>query len=192
MFAEDTACVANNTNLDNLITYVNEELKQVVRWIRANKMAVNVSKTKSILFHTKGKIVNPNIELIHDDNEPHGNDPTLIHPVEHFQLKHLNPHCRAYKILVVYTDEMLSFDHHTQHIVSKLNHSLYSTNRVKNFLPAEAMHTLYFALVHSHLSYCPIITSCASNANIQKIIRVQKKAIRIISNRNKSPTHDLK
>jgi hypothetical protein len=54
------------------------------------------------------------------------------------------------------------------------------------------MHTLYFALVHSHLSYCPIITSCASNANIQKIIRVQKKAIRIISNRNKSPTHDLK
>jgi hypothetical protein len=42
---------------------------------------------------------------------------------------------------------------------------------------------LYFALVHSHLSYCPIITSCASSKNIQKISRVQKKAIRIISNK---------
>jgi hypothetical protein len=184
MFADDTACVASNTNLDNLITYVNEELKKVARWFRANKMAVNVSKTKFILFHTKGKIVNPNIKLIYDDNEPHGNDPTLIHPVECFHLKHPNPQCRAYKILGVYIDEMLSFDHHTQHIVSKLNRSLYCINRVKNFLPAEAMRTLYFALLHSHLSYCPIITSCGSNANIQKIIRVQKKAICIISNKH--------
>jgi hypothetical protein len=64
MFADDTACVASKANLDNLITYVNDKLKKVARWFRANKMAVNVSKTKFILFNTKEKIVEPNIELI--------------------------------------------------------------------------------------------------------------------------------
>jgi hypothetical protein len=63
MFADDTACVANNHNLKDLITYVNDELKKVARWFRANKMAVNVGKTKFLLFHTKGKLIYPNIEL---------------------------------------------------------------------------------------------------------------------------------
>jgi hypothetical protein len=34
-----------------------------------------------------------------------------------------------------------------------------------------------------HLSYWPIILSCAFNTNIQKIIKIQKKAIHIISNK---------
>jgi hypothetical protein len=181
MFADDTACVASNHNLKDLITYVNDELKKVARWFRANKMAVNVGKTKFILFHTKGKLIDPNIELTYDDNEPNSNDPTLIHPVERFHSSHPNPSCRAYKILGVYIDETLSFDFHTQYIISKLNRSLYCINKVKNFLPTEAMRSLYFALIHSHLSYCPIITSCASNSNIQKIAKIQKKAVRIIT-----------
>jgi hypothetical protein len=181
MFADDTACVASNHNLKDLITYVNDELKKVARWFRANKMAVNVGKTKFILFHTKGKQIDPNIELTYDDNEPNSNDPTLIHPVERFHSSHPNPSCRAYKILGVYIDETLSFDFHTQYIISKLNRSLYCINKVKNFLPTEAMRSLYFALIHSHLSYCPIITSCASNSNIQKIAKIQKKAVRIIT-----------
>jgi hypothetical protein len=43
------------------------------------------------------------------------------------------------------------------------------------------MKSLYYALIYSHLTYCPIITSCASAKNIKKISLLQKKAIRIIS-----------
>jgi hypothetical protein len=148
------------------------------------KMAVNVNKTKFILFHTKGKLTDPQIELIYDDNEPNCNDPQLIHPVERFYSKHPNPACRAYKILGVYIDEQLTFDFHTQHILTKLNRSLYCINRAKHFLPQSALRSLYFALIHSHISYCPIITSCASNTNLQKITRIQKKAVRIITNKH--------
>lgn len=183
MFADDTACTASNSNLNELISNVNSELRKVARWFRANKMAVNVGKTKFILFHTKGKHIDQHIELIYDDNEPNCNDPQLMHPVERYHSKHPNSECRAYKILGVYIDEQLTFDYHTQHIIAKLNRSLYCINRIKHFLPCSALRSLYFALIHSHLSYCPIITSCASNTNIQKISRVQKKAIRIISNK---------
>jgi hypothetical protein len=50
MSADRTACLASNTNLNDLILYyfVYNELKEVARWFRANKMVVNVSKTKKL------------------------------------------------------------------------------------------------------------------------------------------------
>jgi len=42
-------------------------------------MAVNISKTKYMIFHNKGKLVNmEGKDLVYDDNEPQGADP---HPV---------------------------------------------------------------------------------------------------------------
>ena len=82
----------------------------------------------------------------------------------------------------MYIDEHLTFDYHTNHIASKLNRSLYCISKVKHFLPPPALRSLYFALFHSHLSYCPTITGCASTSNINKITLLQQKAIRIISN----------
>ena len=47
---------------------------------------------------------------------------------------------------------------------------------------------LYFALFHSHLTYCPIILSCTSNSNINRILKLQKKAVRTIT-RNDYNSH---
>jgi hypothetical protein len=82
MFADDKAGLASDKNLDTLIVNVNEELKKIARWFRSNRMAVNVSKSKFIIFHTKGRIINDNMHLIYDDNEPGENDPVLIKHIE--------------------------------------------------------------------------------------------------------------
>ncbi len=47
----------------------NIELKKEAQWFRTNKMAANISATDSIIFHTKGKNINPNIKLLYDDNK---------------------------------------------------------------------------------------------------------------------------
>mgnify|MGYP002654881191 CR=1 FL=1 len=75
MFADDTACVASDVNLDTLVSHFNTEIKKIARWFRSNKMAVNVGKTKFIIFHTKGKKIDQTIELTYDDNEPESNKP---------------------------------------------------------------------------------------------------------------------
>ncbi len=49
MFADDTACIASNTNTEELFNYANEELTKIARWFWANKMAVNIKK-KQIHF----------------------------------------------------------------------------------------------------------------------------------------------
>ncbi len=113
MFADDTACLASNTNLNHLIHFANNKLKKVARWFRANKMVVNVSKTKFIIFHTKGKNVDCNLKLYYDDNEPNNHDQNLIGEIDCIYTNHPEKQQRAYKLLGVYFDEYLTFDHHT-------------------------------------------------------------------------------
>ena len=55
LFADDTVSLAKGHNLKDLSTYVNEELRKIANWFRANKMALNVSKTKFIVFRTFNK-----------------------------------------------------------------------------------------------------------------------------------------
>jgi hypothetical protein len=67
MFADDTADLASGDNLSDLIFFVNNEIKKRT-WFCANKMAVNVSKTKFILFHTSSKNIDPNLKDFFDDS----------------------------------------------------------------------------------------------------------------------------
>ena len=55
LFADDTGCFASDNNLNNLISTLNLELQKITNWMLANKMAVNTSKCKFIIFHNKGK-----------------------------------------------------------------------------------------------------------------------------------------
>jgi hypothetical protein len=60
MFADDTACADADADLNSLITRANSELRKIALWFRANKMAVNIGKTKFIVFHNRGKNVDMN------------------------------------------------------------------------------------------------------------------------------------
>ena len=63
-----------------------------------------------------------------------------------------------------------------------MSKSIFCINRAKHFLPQGTLITLYHSLVHSHLLYCPLVTSCSSNKDLEKIFKIQKKAIRIVTN----------
>jgi hypothetical protein len=51
----------------------------------------------------------------------------------------------------------------------------------KDNVNANGLRSLYYALIHSHLNYCPIILNCLTKTKLSKLAKVQKKAIRIIS-----------
>jgi hypothetical protein len=183
MFADDTACADADTCLDDLINRTNTELKKIATWFRANKMAVNISKTKFIIFHNRGKMVQMNDkQVVFDDNEPNLANPSLITALERYHDNHLQPECRAYKLLGIYLDEHLSFNFHTNFLCNKLTRSLFCIRRAKNLLSLSALRALYFAFIHSHLNYCAIVLSSNSQQNFNRIKLIQKKAIRIVTN----------
>jgi hypothetical protein len=179
LFADDGTCLGKGKNLNELTNYVNTELQNISNWFRANRMAVNTSKTKFIVFRTRGKNINPlDCQLVYNGNEiGQPVDPTLIHPIERI---HNDGETRNFKLLGVLFDEFLTFDDHISFLCSKISKSLFCINRVKNFISQDTLKTLYFAMVHSHVAYCLSVFSCANKTSMNRLKLKQKEAIRIV------------
>ena len=63
MYADDTTlyCNVNNNVTDDLLNY---ELSKICDWLGANKLALNVSKTKFMVFHTCNKhVIYPKLNI---------------------------------------------------------------------------------------------------------------------------------
>ena len=84
--------------------------------------------------------------------------------------------------LGIYLDENLSVETHVNFLCSKLTRALCCINRAKQFINKHSLKLLYFSLFHSNLLYCIGTLSTMSNANANCIYKIQKKAIRSISN----------
>ena len=54
LFADDTSLLKSATSLSELETVVNTEIQNVHIWLKANKLSLNYSKTKFMLFCNKG------------------------------------------------------------------------------------------------------------------------------------------
>ena len=68
MFADDTNSFISDSNIENIFETMNEELRKVANWFKANKLSLNIFKTKNSLFHSTRK----------------GKDkPIILHPLTH-------------------------------------------------------------------------------------------------------------
>jgi hypothetical protein len=180
LFADDTTCLSKGKVLIDLIDYVNGELQKIAMWFRSNKMAVNTSKTKFIVFRTRGKlIIDEDCVLLFNNNEPgQPVDPDLITQIDRI---HNGGVEKCFKLLGVLFDEYLSFNAHIQQLCAKISKSLFCINRIKNFVNGDSLKQLYYAMIHSHLSYCINIYSSANTTDLQKLRIKQKEAIRVIT-----------
>ena len=73
MYADDTTLYCDIKDIPNYENVLNIELYKITNWLAANKLPLNVGKTKFMVFHSdKKKVVNPklvinNIEIEHVD-----------------------------------------------------------------------------------------------------------------------------
>jgi len=190
LFADDTSCLAEHSNLNELISFVNIELQKLACLFKSNKMAVNISKTKYIIFRNKGKNIDPNCPPVVFNNNDicEVQDPDEVTNLTRVQLSSTDREHQTYKLLGVHFDEYLNFEKHISYIRGKLSRSLYCIKRVCNKLSLKSLKSLYFALIHPHLLYCINIVSCANKSNLKSLEKLQKKAIRIIT-KSKSNEH---
>lgn len=99
LFADDTNLFYSHSNIKILFDTVNQELKYIEEWFKANKLSLNINKTNYTLFSKPSKIDNLPLKL-----------PCL-------KLNDINVKrtCKI-KFLVVYLDETLSWrDRSYQH-----------------------------------------------------------------------------
>ena len=70
-------------------------------------------------------------------------------------LNRISQHCEetSAKFLGIYIDEYLTWQDHIIHVHRKMARAMFAIKQVKYLLPYNTMRNLYYALVHSHLSY---------------------------------------
>jgi hypothetical protein len=95
MFADDTCCLDSDENLDNIILRVNDGIKKIAVWFKANKMAINTSETNYVIFHVKNKKINlGGLDVYYDANDPNVTpNPDLITPLERYHNNQENKNC---------------------------------------------------------------------------------------------------
>ena len=57
-FADDTNILYASKSLKDINYKINHDLKNIVDWLRANKISLNSGKTELVLFRTKNKHIN--------------------------------------------------------------------------------------------------------------------------------------
>ena len=161
-FADDTCITYSHKNQMALQEAMNNDLANVVEWLKANRLSLNVSKTKLLIFRSKRKKID----------------------MSNFSIKLSGSTLEAskeVKYLGIYFDENLSWDTHIKYLCPKLSKANGIISKLRHFLPKQTLISVYYALFNSHLSYGCISWSLTTKKNIQQISILQKKCMRIIN-----------
>jgi hypothetical protein len=178
LFADDTALLMCDDDLDNLIRKANIEFQKICKYFRANKLSLHPDKTKYIVISNSRFVHETVTEISINNNNVGQNDNQLIHVIQRILPSDNVP---AIKYLGVYFDPNLNFKYHIQQLNAKLSRALFQIRHVKNILSKDALKTLYYSLFHCHIIYAIEIWSLASKTLINDLYLKQKAVIRIIS-----------
>ena len=162
MYADDTNIFAVSDDPSELETSVNEEMTKVEIWLKANELSLNIAKTHAMIFSNTSNVLNYpfNVTL----------NGTSIRFVDRT------------KFLGVIVDSKLSWSHHIDYIHGKISKGIGILKKVRKILNKKTMVNLYYTFLYPYLSYCNIIWGRASKKYINRLLLLQKRAIRIVCN----------
>ena len=163
MFADDTNLFYSHENLYSLFQTVNNELKNIHEWFKANKLSLNIKKTKFSLFHPSQK----------SDNLP------LILPklIINNNIISREP---VINFLGVLLDENMSWKFHINSIKNKISKNLGLLYKSRYIVNQHYLKQLYYSYIHSYITYANLAWGSTHKSKLKSIYRQQKHATRII------------
>ena len=131
-FADNTNLLNINSSPKKLQKEINQDLKCIYKWLFANKISLNRSKTETIIFHKSGQqIKNFKFKIKINGH--------MISPSDHK------------KYLGIHLDSTLSGNHHCTLLSTKLKRANGMLSKVRPYVPNEELKYIYIML-YSHLT----------------------------------------
>ena len=160
MYADDTTIYFNLEDfpLEDREVLINDELEKVNKWLKLNKLAVNVDKTKSMLFHKRRPVIPIQFSM----------NNRVIDVVQHFNY------------LGIMLDADMSWKTHVAMVRNKLSRINGILHRLKYIYPQNVLITLYKSLFVPHINYGSLVWGHAGGA----LDKIKKKAVRTITYSN--------
>ena len=146
----------------------NINLLKAASWFQANRLTLNASKTKCMLF-TPGNS-SPPLPI-----NPKIGSEKIARIGYRFDTK-------FFKLVGVCLDDSLNWKEHASKVRSKLAKTTYALARLKNLLPQDIKIQIYNSLFRCHIDYCLPIWGNITASDKKGIQNLQKKAIRYVCN----------
>lgn len=160
LYADDTSLKVSSNTQEEIELLSNIELSKIQSYLLSHNLQLNLEKTHFISFSTKQNKRKCIANIIIDGN-----------PIK--QLNETN-------YLGICIDKNLSWDSHVSKICSKINSGLYALKKMSYLCNLETLKSIYFSYIHSHVSYGITLYGATSKNNMDRILKLQKKAIRIL------------
>ena len=163
LFADDTSLFFSDKNFEHLLQNVNQTLVMVSKWFKVNKLSVNVEKTNYMVYHLRKKNYG-NFEISINDS--------IIQQVT------------KVKFLGVWMDDQLNWKSHITYISGKISKVIGILKKVKQSVGTTILRNLYYALIYPYFTYCNVTWAANYRSNLDCLVKLQKRIVRIISNSN--------
>ena len=126
-FADETNLLYLGKSIKNHNKFVNIDLKNLVNWLNANKISLNVKKTEMVIFKSKRKKFNDTVKIILSGKR--------IYPTA------------SVKYLGVKIDQHLTWQHHINDLSVKLNRANALLFKIRKFVDDKILRSIYFAII---------------------------------------------
>ena len=164
MYADDTHLTYADNDICSIEASLNQDLSNINRWLIANKLTLNMTKTEFMLIGSRQKLNSlsafPALEI------------------NGTQLNRVN----FTKSLGVLIDENLTWSNHINAITKKISSGIGSIKRISHCVPPAILHTIYHGLVQSHFDYCSVVWGNCAKTLSDKLQRLQNRAVRVLTN----------
>ena len=160
-YADDNTLAYFSRSLPDLVKVLEKEAGNALSWLKQNEMIANPDKFHA-LFVKKDQT---NTLGINVDFQGH-----TIKSEENV------------KLLGVTLDYKLNFDPHISNLCKKAASQLNVLKRLRSFIGFAEREVLVQSFVYSNFNYCPLVWYFSSSKSLQKIEKIQERALRFLYN----------
>ena len=156
-FADDSTLYLEIDKSSNYTTHINRDLESLNEWLLANKLFLNVDKTKYMIIHNRGRPPDLNLNI----------GGALIN------------RCNDHKFLGVHIDEQLNFKKHVDSLKSKISRNLGLMRKIKFIVPSSVLRNVYFAFINSHYTYAITTYGFSNSIQLSKLKKIIDKSLKL-------------
>ena len=155
MYADDTTLLISKKTANEHSINIKRAMNTAIEYCKKNDLAINPSKTTQMHFSTKKDKV-PNVAGLTEASQT--------------------------KFLGITLDSKITWNEHINQLCKKISTGIYVVRRMKWIAGPAAAKTAYFSLVESHIRYGLLVWGGTSTQNLNRILLLQKKAVRTLAN----------
>lgn len=161
MYADDAAIEYTATSTAELDRMINEDLITLSEWFTANKLMMNLKKTKCMIIH----------------RQQHTKRFTLNISLNNERIEQVN----SFEYLGLILQENLNWDLHVKKVESKVSRMTGVLHRLGNSVYKSTLISIYYSHVYSHLIFmAPIWGNSTNENNLSTLQVIQNNALRTI------------